>query len=237
MYVTRLTLTLLMVSGPVVALGDTPHLGGPMKHILVSQQGMALLATLEGDPNEVLVLQRYDETYGPPAEVLNDTAYNGQYGWLASGFFNLPPNSGVWVELLEQTPGLSTYQQGDFAPIFTTAGSSSIWRWNGTMVHNWYAVLDCGMYEARYEIYVGDNAGNRLSEYQPATIRLRWIEPSLPVGDLNADGQVDLSDLSLLLVHFGETGATPEEGDLSGDGIVDLTDLSMLLVSFGQTCV
>lgn len=54
--------------------------------------------------------------------------------------------------------------------------------------------------------------------------------------DLNGDGSVGLTDLSILLAHFGETGVTPEEGDLSGDGDVTLTDLSMMLAVFGTDC-
>ncbi len=54
--------------------------------------------------------------------------------------------------------------------------------------------------------------------------------------DLNLDGNVDLDDLSIMLVHFGSTGAAPEDGDVDGDGDVDLDDLSLLLVDFGSSC-
>ena len=54
------------------------------------------------------------------------------------------------------------------------------------------------------------------------------------VGDLDGDGQVDLSDLAQLLAHYGTTsGALPEEGDLDGDGDVDLSDLAALLANYG----
>lgn len=54
-------------------------------------------------------------------------------------------------------------------------------------------------------------------------------------GDFDDDGQVALSDLSILLGHFGGSGG-PDDGDLDGDGDVDLTDLSILLGLFGTTC-
>lgn len=60
-------------------------------------------------------------------------------------------------------------------------------------------------------------------------------EPPCPA-DLNGNRTVDLGDLSILLVHFGESGASPEDGDLNGDGNVDLADLSLLLVVFGSDC-
>ncbi len=55
--------------------------------------------------------------------------------------------------------------------------------------------------------------------------------------DLDADGDIDLSDLSQLLGNYGTTsGAAPEDGDLDGDGDVDLADLSALLAVYGTTC-
>ncbi|MBU0617537.1 MAG: hypothetical protein KKI02_07455, partial [Planctomycetes bacterium] len=62
------------------------------------------------------------------------------------------------------------------------------------------------------------------------------MTPPCP-GDLDGDGDVDLSDLSQLLAHYGITsGATYEQGDLDGDGDVDLSDLSALLAVYGAEC-
>lgn len=52
-------------------------------------------------------------------------------------------------------------------------------------------------------------------------------------GDLDADGDVDIGDLALLLSGFG--GAGPA-GDIDGDGDVDITDLAILLSAFGSSC-
>ena len=55
--------------------------------------------------------------------------------------------------------------------------------------------------------------------------------------DLDGDGDIDLSDLSVLLANYGMTGgAGPEDGDLDGDNDVDLADLSALLAVYGTNC-
>lgn len=55
-------------------------------------------------------------------------------------------------------------------------------------------------------------------------------------GDLNEDGAVGLTDLAILLSHYGDGGASHDDGDLDQDGDVDLTDLALLLSSFGLPC-
>lgn len=56
-------------------------------------------------------------------------------------------------------------------------------------------------------------------------------------GDLDADGALGLSDLSLLLSNFGlSSGVTPSDGDLDDDGDVDLADLAQILAGFGTAC-
>lgn len=61
-------------------------------------------------------------------------------------------------------------------------------------------------------------------------------QPQCP-GDVDGDGDVDLTDLASLLANFGvASGAARDDGDLDGDGDVDLTDLASLLGNFGSAC-
>lgn len=65
-----------------------------------------------------------------------------------------------------------------------------------------------------------------------------YTAPPAPCpGDLDNDGDVDITDLATLLSHFGtSSGATPAQGDLDDDGDVDISDLSAMLSAFGMTC-
>jgi hypothetical protein len=56
------------------------------------------------------------------------------------------------------------------------------------------------------------------------------------LGDLDGDGSVGLPDLSVLLAHFGSTGASAADGDSDGDEDVDIRDLTLLLADFGGSC-
>jgi hypothetical protein len=55
--------------------------------------------------------------------------------------------------------------------------------------------------------------------------------PNLP-GDLNSDQVVNITDLSILLSHYGTTDAT---ADINSDGAVNVFDLSALLSNYGKT--
>jgi len=56
--------------------------------------------------------------------------------------------------------------------------------------------------------------------------------PRATSADLNGDGKVDISDLSVLLSNFGKSGSGIK-GDLNADAKVNLSDLSVLLSQFG----
>jgi hypothetical protein len=51
-------------------------------------------------------------------------------------------------------------------------------------------------------------------------------------GDTNADNLVDLTDLSTLATHYGDTNAKRHQGDFNGDNLVDLIDLSLLATHY-----
>jgi hypothetical protein len=65
------------------------------------------------------------------------------------------------------------------------------------------------------------------------TIRGGSLQPMTPgcSGDIDGNGEVDITDLLALLADFG----TPA-GDIDGDGIGDINDLLILLSQFGSAC-
>jgi len=70
---------------------------------------------------------------------------------------------------------------------------------------------------------------------EPGALLQLVIVPSCP--DIDRDGTVGLSDLSVQLGNFGTTsGASFFDGDVTGDGGVDIDDLSILLGEFGTAC-
>lgn len=233
-------LATVMILAPLQAAN--PRLGGPMKHMLITLNGTNIGVTLEGDPLERLWLEDYGETYAGPADVLNGSRYNGQYGWLAGGFISLPPGTAIWVELIEQTPGLRTYEAVTFEPLWGTGDASMRWKWNGVMVHNWYAAERCGKYEARYSVYVGDAVtGVPTAGYAAGECTLYWqYVPDESHGDVDNDGDVDLHDFAQL--QRCATGDGPAVMpstcgcvDFNGDDDVDAEDAAVFLAEYAAT--
>jgi hypothetical protein len=66
-----------------------------------------------------------------------------------------------------------------------------------------------------------------------------WVGPanSAPVpGDVDEDGDVDLSDLAALLSAYGACSEDPRylpQADIDGNGCVELSDLAALLANYG----
>ena len=66
----------------------------------------------------------------------------------------------------------------------------------------------------------------------PVTNNSILVSPEL-LGDSNADGHVDLTDLSTVLNNFGSATAAWTSGNFDGASAIDLTDLSDVLNNFG----
>ncbi len=74
----------------------------------------------------------------------------------------------------------------------------------------------------------GQRTGDLASNSNP------FLLTPLTAGDANMDGQVDLSDLSIVLNNFGATTNAWTSGNFDHAATVDLTDLSDVLNNFGM---
>lgn len=75
-------------------------------------------------------------------------------------------------------------------------------------------------------------------EYLPTQVWVRIVPFTPPCpGDLDANGHIDMQDMTILLGHYGTAdGATYAEGDIDGNGTVDIQDFTLLLSRFATQC-
>jgi hypothetical protein len=190
---TRTISTLLVLAATAsAALAQAPQMGGPMKHVMLGFDGTRVMAM---NPHaEPLELRNYGEAYPGAASVLDGTAYNAQYGYMAMAGLSLPAGASLWIELEEATDGLMVYRGGTFEPLHGTDGSAMAFRWDGRMLHNWWAVTEVGSYEADMVVYLGDASGAPIAGYEPGHVTLRWVYRPACTADFNADGAADIFD-------------------------------------------
>lgn len=170
-----IALGLLLGASTTNALASGPTLGGPMSHLLITVFQQQVYVTFESPSMATVTMQDTGDDFTGPADVLNHTGYNAQFGWLANGFISLPSGAGIYVRTLSASPYLSVYEETSFQAIMGTEGSSDLWRWDGTMTHNWYATDVHGPHHARYEVFVGDSMGNPLAGYQAGFVDLSFV--------------------------------------------------------------
>ncbi len=171
-----------------------------------------------------------DGTWG----MINQHAYNFQYGWNRGDIDALPPvGSWIWIEQLDASPGLKTYQRPPASPegqaIFSTNGSSTRWRWSGEMTHNLYAVGSPtqSTYFATYNVYIGDDlTGEPNPNFAPAQVTFEFSATPILAGDYNDDGIVNLADYTVWRDNVGQTGSGLA-ADGNSDEVVDKWDYEL----------
>lgn len=245
--VVALTIGLLLaprVSAEIVfvPLDDVPIMGD-----LMLTNGPFNAAFLHGPPCEELP----PGIGGPPCIVV----YCGLFG---------DTGSGMGVRLTAGEPIGSGYRYSPETilagfEVINPSDPPESWQWR-PLITPWHDAS--GAPTTGYLPWGGmDSAGNKhygwvelTVEYDPAIPDHRAYisgfayetEPGKPIiagdtgkpcpGDLDWDGDVDLSDLGVLLANYGKSGASYEEGDVDGDGDVDLSDLGVVLAAYGEDC-
>ena len=80
------------------------------------------------------------------------------------------------------------------------------------------------------DVLLTDNTG---STSAPNVETAEITGPTGLKGDINGDGQVNISDLVLVASNLGQTGQNP--ADVNGDGIVNIADLVLVAGALGTT--
>ena len=89
---------------------------------------------------------------------------------------------------------------------------------------------------ANFGIAVLDNAILGKTTFGGSTVDANAVLVAPEVlGDTNADGAVDLTDLSVVLNNFGGSTLAWTSGNFDGASTIDLTDLSDVLNNFGAS--
>ncbi len=145
-----------------------------MSHLMVSIFNQQVFVTFESPSLSTVEMVEGSGVFSGSASVLDGLGHNSQFGWLANGFISLPPSSGVFVRTLGGSEHLSVYSEFGYDPILGTDGSDSVWQWDGTMVHNWYASDVKGPHSVRYEVFVGDQSGNPLDGWIGGGVELNF---------------------------------------------------------------
>jgi autotransporter-associated beta strand protein len=175
-------------------------------------------------------------------------------GALGSG--NVAIHTGA---ILQLSPGLAS---AVVMPGVSLDGSSGAWAGTLDLTNNKLVVEDAANHAATFgrlqdqAIFGATHSTGILSSALPANTGIAVIDNAamgtpfavfggVPVdagsiliapellGDANADGHVDLTDLSVVLNNFGASTLNWMSGNFGGSGTVDLTDLSDVLNNFG----
>lgn len=184
--------------------------------------------------------------------ILCATPANDGTVWIGSmsGLFHLDPATGQFEHFNKANSSLPSdeVRQAHFAPDGTlwlaswdshapldgggiTHVDGDTWTTysygNSRMPHNQINVLNSRSVPGGYELWVGLAS--------PGIVVLSMTNPSVP-GDVDADGDVDLTDLATLLIAFGSCEGVltyNADADFNGSGCVELADLAVLLANFG----
>jgi hypothetical protein len=184
--------------------------------------------TLAGE-GEANYIARWDGTAWAPLLHNGDPGQNGT-------------NDPVFaLSVFNDGGGPALYAGGNFTAT-GGAGANRVAQWNGTQ----WSPLDVGV-DYWVQALIPFDDGDGLDLYvggwfthaggQSANYIATWTgcPPECP-GDLDGDGDTDLSDLAALLAAYGTSVGDPghnPSADFDSDGDVDLSDLAFLLADYG----
>lgn len=166
-----------------------------------------------------VILNIVDETtttvgnifFGPTVELSSTTIQEGD---IMTFFGITSPNSTVSIQVIGSTTQ-------NFS---VTANTSGVWT------RNFNAELVEGFYTLRAR---ATDPNTSLSEWSNVLLLTVGAPPDpclvSNIADINCDGEVDLTDLSILLSFWGQTNPSNTRVDIYADTKVDLIDFSIMM--------
>jgi len=145
-------------------------------------------------------------------------------------------NQGISTETFNVTARYENTTLGIFETVGTQEVTSLAPEQNVVLTFTWNTsdAQPCVYYTIKAEasivpgeIDLTDNT------YTDGTVKIK-IE-----GDINGDGIVDIADLTIVAVAYGQFEGEPgynPEADLNKDGIVDIADISIVTMNYGNMC-
>ncbi len=174
---------------PPLTNGDGNIDNNGMKHANVALADGALSIHIGTPPvSPVTAVSGFGVDYTPDKfDVLEDTYFNAQHGWLPDGFFNELPDAGlIWIKRtgVSQPPGatLKVYEGGNMMEgmeawtmqeIYSVDGFA--WPWDGLMQHDYFTADTPGNYSMSFEVYVGSPEGTPIEGFAPATTTFDFV--------------------------------------------------------------
>lgn len=163
-----------------------------------------------------------------------DDAANGESrpsGVVLEGWTFNVPNNGVFNPTLYAFDSVSHTALDSGSRYWITArsnapgGSDPVWAW-AALDSGWMSLID----------HATTDQWSDASSGAVASYIVEGTSSGGTPGDIDGDGDVDLSDLAIMLSAFGTCVGDPgfvPAADINGDGCIDLGDLSILLSNFG----
>ncbi|MCC7086474.1 MAG: PEP-CTERM sorting domain-containing protein [Pirellulales bacterium] len=162
---------------PGMTNGDGIVAHNGMKHANVSLAGTVVDVQVDATPpTPVTMMSGFGTDYTPAKfDVLENSYFNAQYGWMLSGIASPPSGSSVWIKRTNATqPAGSAFHvyeagMGMEMAMWTMneiyASDGALWQWDGMMQHDYYTADRPGVYSMSFEVYVGDSMGMPLAGY------------------------------------------------------------------------
>ena len=149
------------------------------------------------------------------------------------------PNS-AWWDMNQGQPNGTFQSSGAFDFVLPGSAGAAYFRiraWTG-LFNSYDDALAGGAYVCDTGVYLGQTCAGglmpvpNLGQDLPAMV----LHPALP-GDANGDNKVDINDLTIVLAHYGQSGAGVGwyTGDFNNDDKVDINDLTIVLANYGQS--